>query len=214
MSELVLVRHGQANSHATNEAEYDRLSPLGHRQSAWLGEWLELHEPAFDHVYSGTLRRHEETARGIGCVDVQRDARLNELDYFHLGRALEDVHGVPFPEADGFADHAPQVMRAWHAAEIEGAETFASFEARVRDALAAIAAKGGRSLVVTSGGVIAMAMRLVLDLDATRFARVLLPIRNSSIHRIHLQGGDMMLAAFNATPHLDLHERAEARTCY
>lgn len=214
MSELVLVRHGQANSHATSEAEYDRLSPLGHRQSAWLGEWLGVHEPAFDHVYSGTLRRHEETACGIGCDDAQRDARLNELDYFQLGRALETVHGIPFPEADGFAVHAPQVMRAWHAAEIEGAETFASFEARVREALAAISAKGGRSLVVTSGGVIAMAMRLVLDLDATRFARVLLPIRNSSIHRIHLQQGEMVLAAFNATPHLDAHERAEARTCY
>lgn len=212
MSELVLVRHGQANSHATSEAEYDRLSPLGHSQSAWLGEWLAAHEPGFDQVFSGTLRRHDETARGIGYPDAQRDVRLNELDYFQLGRALETVHGVPFPKADGFANHAPQVMRAWHAAEIEGAETFASFEARVRDALEAVAAKGGRSLVVTSGGVIAMVLRLVLDLDATRFARVLLPIRNSSIHRIYLQGGDMMLGAFNATPHLDAHERAEART--
>ena len=37
MGEVVLVRHGQANSGATDEESYDRLSDLGHQQARWLG---------------------------------------------------------------------------------------------------------------------------------------------------------------------------------
>jgi broad specificity phosphatase PhoE len=32
MGEIILVRHGQANSTATDEAGYDRLSDLGRRR--------------------------------------------------------------------------------------------------------------------------------------------------------------------------------------
>ena len=38
MGEIVLIRHGQANSHATTEEDYDRLSPLGHDQARWVGQ--------------------------------------------------------------------------------------------------------------------------------------------------------------------------------
>lgn len=216
MGEITLVRHGQANSGAQSEEEYDRLSELGAQQALWLGDHLRAHEPGFDRVLTGTLRRHKETAVAMGDMGAAReeDPRLDEMDYFNLGRALEDTHGVPFPGPEDFAAHVPQVMAAWHAAEIQGNESFASFEARVTSVLHEAAEPGRRVLCVTSGGVIGMVMRHLLGLDPQRLAHVLLPIRNSSFHRVHVTPHGTILGSFNAHPHLDAPERAHARTTY
>ena len=48
MGEITLVRHGQANSTATDEESYDKLSDLGWRQGRWLGDYLRHHEEGFD----------------------------------------------------------------------------------------------------------------------------------------------------------------------
>jgi len=214
MGEIILVRHGQANSKATDEESYDRLSDLGHQQAKWLGDYLRDREGAFDKVISGSLRRHKETAAGIGYENPQIDPRLNEMDYFNLGQALEDLHGVPFPGPDEFAGHVPQVMEAWHKAEIMGVETFSSFEDRVTSVLQEAASPGVRVLCVTSGGVIGMIIRHLLNLDPTRMAHVLLPIMNSSLHRVHVIPQGPILASFNAVPHLDRDDRVHARTHY
>ncbi len=213
MGEIVLVRHGQANSHATSEADYDRLSELGFEQAGWLGDWMRENEAPFDARLMGTLRRHRETARAMG-IEATADPRLNEMDYFNLGQALESAHGVPMPGQDGFAAHVPQVMRAWHAAEIEGNESFAAFESRVTEILTGAAERGRRILCVTSGGVVGMALRHVLGLDPDRLAHVLMPILNTSIHRFHVRPEGMILSQFNAAPHLDAPGRAGARTHY
>jgi broad specificity phosphatase PhoE len=214
MGEIILVRHGQANSGATDEESYDRLSDLGHQQAKWLGEYLSDREGPFDKVISGSLRRHKETAAGIGYADPLIDPRLNEMDYFYLGQALEDVHGVPFPGPDEFASHVPQVMEAWHKAEIMGVESFVSFEDRVTSVLQEAASPGVRVLCVTSGGVIGMIIRHLLNLDPTRMAHVLLPIMNSSLHRVRVIPQGPILASFNAVPHLDRDDRLHAHTHY
>ena len=214
MGEIILVRHGQANSAATDEESYDKLSDLGHQQARWLGDYLRDREAPFDTVISGSLRRHRETAAGIGYDDPQIDPRLNEMDYFNLGHSLQDVHGVPFPGPEEFAAHVPQVMEAWHRAEIKGVETFASFEDRVTSVLQEAAQPGVRVLCVTSGGVIGMIIRHLLDLNPTRFAHVLLPIMNSSVHRVHVIPQGPILASFNAIPHLDQADRVHAKTHY
>lgn len=216
MGEIVLVRHGQANSAAQSEAEYDRLSDLGKQQSAWLGAHLRAHEPPFDRVITGSLRRHKQTAAAMGEMGAatEEDPRLDEMDYFDLGRALEDRHGVPMPGPEDFADHVPQVFTAWHRAEIQGRESFAAFEARVMGVLDEAAAPGVRVLCVTSGGVIGMVMRTLLDLDPIRTAHVLLPIRNTSVHRVQVTPRGAILGSFNAHPHLDTPDRVAARTTY
>ncbi len=119
MGEVILVRHGQANSKATTEEDYDRLSELGHQQAVWLGEWMRDHSYVFDRVVSGTMRRHRETAVGMGW-DAEEDARFNELDYYRLSQSMYDVKGEPLPTPDSFADHMPKVFAAWKQAEIEG----------------------------------------------------------------------------------------------
>jgi len=69
-------------------------------------------------------------------------------------------------------------------------------------------------LCVTSGGVIGMMARHLLDLDPGRMAHLLVPIPNCSIHRVMVLPDVQILAGFNATPHLDMAERRHARTEY
>lgn len=214
MGEIILVRHGQANSGATDEESYDKLSDLGHQQARWLGDYVREREKPFDKVISGSLRRHRETAAGMGHDAPLIDPRLNEMDYLNLGKSLQEVHGVPFPGPEDFAAHVPQVMQAWHQAEIMGNETFASFEARVTSVLQEAAQPGVRVLCVTSGGVIGMIIRHLLDLDPKRMAHILLPIMNTSIHRVHVIPQGPILSGFNAIPHLDRPDRAHAVTHY
>ena len=213
MGEIILVRHGQANSAATTEEDYDRLSELGQQQAKWLGEWMRDHGYAFDHVVSGTLTRHRQTVGAMGW-DADEDARLNEIDYYTLSQAMYDVKGEPLPTGDTFADHMPKVFAAWSKAEIEGQETYQAFEDRVADLLVEAAVPGRRLLCVTSGGVIGMVLRHILDLDMMKMSRVMLPIWNTSIHRLHVRRGETILAGYNAIPHLDRPERIEARTHY
>lgn len=213
MGELILVRHGQANTGASSEEDYDRLSDLGHQQAAWLGDWLRAHEDGFDHVMSGTMRRHIETATSAGFAPKKQDSRLNELDYFALARDIEITHGLAQPTNEqDFAHHIPQTFSAWHAAEINGAEPFASFETRIQTVMTEAATPGRRVLCFTSGGVIAMALRIALGLDPERLAQVLLPIYNSSIHRFRVMEHGTFLSSFNAIPHLDLPARAGMRS--
>ena len=214
MGEIILVRHGQANSTATDEESYDKLSDLGHQQARWLGEYLHTHEEGFDEVLCGTLTRHQETAASIGLTPSRLDDRLNELDYFNLAHALEKSRGIPRPDGDGFAAHIPIVMEAWHAAEIQGQESFASFETRVTEIIAEAQQPGKRVICITSGGVIGMVLRHILGLDPRRMAYILLPIFNTSLHRLTVRPEGAMLSGFNATPHLDSPQRLAFRTHY
>lgn len=213
MGDIILVRHGQANSEATTEEDYDRLSDLGKTQSRWLGDWLRAHAYAFDHVVSGTLRRHRQTVAGMG-YEADEDARLNELDYYTLSHALHRTKGEPLPTGESFANHMPKVFAAWQAAEIEGAEPYHAFETRVAELLADAAVPGRRVLCVTSGGVIGMVLRHLLDLDLLKMSRVMLPIWNTSVHRLHVRDDETILAGYNAIPHLEMPDRAHARTYY
>lgn len=213
MGEIILVRHGQANSAATTEEDYDRLSDLGHSQAAWLGDWMRAHSYEFDHIWSGTLTRHRQTVAAMG-MEADEDARLNEIDYYTLTQAMQDVLGEPAPGPDDFADHMPKVFAAWKRAEIEGQEPYEAFESRVRDLLEEASVPGRRLLAVTSGGVIGMVLRHILNLDLIKMSHVMLPIWNTSIHRLHVRPGETIMAGFNAIPHLDHPDRAEARTYY
>jgi broad specificity phosphatase PhoE len=217
MSQIVLVRHGQANTGARDEIEYDRLSPLGHQQSGWLGDHLRQKGDVFAQIWTGTLRRHIETADGIAAEttgEIARDERLNELEYFTLSQLLADQHGIILPDnREDFVRHMPCLFGHWRDGKLEGApESFAHFENRVSDALNEISALPGRSLVVTSGGLIGMAMRLTLGLEMAAFCNVCLSIQNTSVSSWLPLEGQLALTQFNALPHLDTPDRLFAQT--
>ena len=166
MSHITLIRHGQANSQAQDETSYDQLSPLGHQQAAWLGNHLRATNQHNTRLYTGTLRRHRETAEGMATgLTPTEDERLNELEYFTLAAALRDEHGVPMPtEQEEFIQHLPRVFAAWKDGMLKGEpESFASFEDRVHSVMTDIGTGNGPALVVTSGGLISMVMRQHLD---------------------------------------------------
>lgn len=215
MSHITLIRHGQANSGAKDEASYDRLSDLGHEQAAWLGSYLRASETHHTRLFTGTLRRHQETAAGMatGMAPTQ-DARLNELEYFTLATLLEEQHDIPFPTEQGaFTHHLPTVFEYWKSDKIEGApETWKVFHTRVNDALNDIAAGDGPALVVTSGGLISMAMAQAMGLGIPAMARIALAIIHTSMHRLFPIGGHLSPVLFNAVPHLDTPERRVAQT--
>lgn len=214
MTEIILVRHGQANSHATDEESYDRLSELGHQQAAWLGAHFRQTNPHFDRVITGTLSRQADTARSMGYTIDEQDARLDELSYFRIARALEDQHGIAMPQTPGdYAAHLPQLLDHWERDRIRDIpELFEEFSGRIRVLLDGLCGMDGRILVVTSGGVIGMVLRHTLQLENAGTARIMLQIMNSSLHRLSFVHDQLMLGAFNATPHLDTPDRAHART--
>lgn len=214
MAELILVRHGQAQSHAKDADSYDQLSDLGYTQARWLGEHMATTNGHFDHVYTGTLKRQIQTATAMGYSDGTQDPRLDELDYFAMAEALETQRGVPAPsDPTEFAAHLPEVMQAWHDDRITGVpERFSEFETRVTGIIDDICQDHGRILMVTSGGVIGMVVRHVLGLDNGGLSKIMLQVMNSSFHEVQFIHGQLLLAGFNATPHLDLPDRAHART--
>jgi len=214
VTEIVLVRHGQANSAATDEASYDQLSDLGRQQATWLGDHMRGHNERFNRVISGTLQRQQDTASAMGYGPDETDARLNELSYFALTQAVEAQHGIPAPqEAAEFARYLPEVMGYWAAGHLDNMpERFEDFTGRIEALIDEVCTGHGKVLLVTSGGVISMIVRHVLMLDMAATAKVMLHINNSSLHRLQYVHGGLMLGMFNATPHLDRPDRAAART--
>ena len=217
MPHITLVRHGQANTGARDEDGYDKLSELGHQQAAWLGAHMEATGDRFQRVYTGTLRRHVETAASMGAArhaEVVEDERLNELAYFSMAQLMEEQHGLPVPtEREAFVRHLPQIFGAWERGEIEGVpETFAQFDARVREVMAEIAAGQGRALVVTSGGLIGAVLRHTLSLDVGGWSQMCLAIMNTSVHRWQMVLDRPLLTQFNNVAHLEQPDRQYAQT--
>ena len=215
MTELTLIRHGQAQTGAQDAAGYDRLSALGHEQARWLGE--HIHETGgFDLVLSGTLTRQVDTARSLGLMDtpLDTDGRLNELDYFGISRSLHAKHGVPFPKhGESFATHVPRVLEIWRNGDIHsGLETYDAFRARIEGAVEDAAGRDGRVLLVTSTGVIATLAAIALGLGTEMKSKMFLRVAHTSVHKFELRAGDLHLTQFGATPHLDRPDRRHART--
>lgn len=215
MGEIVLVRHGQANSTARSTADYDRLSDHGHQQARWLGDWFRDQEAPFDRIICGTLRRHHDTVAELGLgLGADEDARLNEIDYFALADEMARDHGLARPGPDDWHGHFSTTFAAWHERKVAGTESFVAYEARVDSVLAEAAALGRRVLCVTSGGIIGMAVRLALSLPVERMPDVLLSVGHTSVTRLRVRPEGLHLFSYNAYPHFERDDRQSSRTWF
>ncbi|WP_421701936.1 histidine phosphatase family protein [Aliiroseovarius sp.] len=214
MTTLTLIRHGQANNTATTEDGYDRLSDLGRQQARWLGEHMRATGAEFDKVFTGSLIRHQQTAEEWGAEAFTVDERLNEVRYFDLSERMHAQFGIAVPRThEEFVDHLPLTFSAWQEGKIDGvSETFHDFQTRVSDVIHDLAGAGDNVIAFTSGGFIGMATRVVMGLDIGPFTRAILPIMNSSVHKMRLMPAGLTLTQFNAVPHLENPARHDAQT--
>ena len=217
MGSLYLVRHGQASFGA---ADYDQLSPTGHEQCRRLGAYWRERGQRFDAVFTGTLRRHQQSLAGIAegfGVDLAATLLpgLDEYDSEAVIRAVHPGPLGPLRDAETAKQHfrlLRQGLLAWMrgATTPQGMPTHAEFAAGVADALARVLALDveAQVLIVSSGGPIATAVSQVLATPPETLVELNLRIRNSAVTEFAFNPKRHHLVSFNTLPHLD---SAEAR---
>ena len=170
MGTLYLVRHGQA-SFASED--YDRLSELGRRQCAALGEWMHARGIAFEGTLRGTLRRHRESLEAIastlpGVPAATEWPGLNEYDSEAVLRTVLTGSLEPPTTPEGYRQHFRMLREGllkWMAGEVqpEGMPTWSAWVKGVAAALDHVrSAHCGDVLLVSSGGPISTAVAHVL----------------------------------------------------
>ncbi len=215
MTELTLVRHGQAQSSARDEKSYDALSELGHAQARCLGRFINQSH-RFDRIISGAMNRQIETATSLELHDTPHhiDERLNEFDFFGIAKHLEDEYDLVKPNTDiAFQAYIPVLLTKWKKNNItNNVESYIDFRTRILDALREISEQDDRALIVTSTGVIATITALALNLDIEAKSKIFLNVSHTSMHKLSFRNNTLHLHQFGATPHLDDHEKLQEKT--
>ena len=231
MSQIVLVRHGQASF---LERDYDKLCANGEAQSRLLGEYWSRRCVVFDGVYSGPRVRQLATARivaeafrsaGLSFPEVvamsefdeyQAEAVLREClpQLLRVNAEIKDLRRA-YEESSEFGSRRKTfqklfeaVISKWVAGEItaSGIESWQDFCLRVEQGLAQVARDtppSAKAVVFTSAGPIAAAMHRALHLSAEDTLQLTWMSRNASFSEFLASGERFTLSAFNAHPHLD-----------
>jgi len=216
MGTLYLVRHGQASF---GSDDYDRLSPLGQRQSLRLGEHWRAHGLHFDAVYTGTLLRQRQTwagiAQGLGSsLEPHEWPELNEYDSAALIDALHAHPSAPAHTPQGYREHfrlLRDALRQWSAGVLtpRGMGSHADFVAGVNAVLERVRTlHTGRVLIVSSGGPIATAVGQVLGTTPETAIELNLRLRNTALTEFDFNPKRHTLVSFNTLPHLTQPEQA------
>ncbi|MDN3640449.1 histidine phosphatase family protein [Simiduia curdlanivorans] len=224
MTEILLVRHGQAS---LGGPSYDQLSSLGYQQAQWLADYLHgqhQQEPKTSMVMSGGMKRQQQTAEPIlmllGHTAAQEHAGFREFDFEQVVMAYLELNpGYPLADKPTHKELyrlLSAAMEAWAENGLtlqQDQESWPDFHQRVAQAWAELQpVPAGRSIIVTSAGVIASILRHLLRLDNLATIRLNLQIKNSSVTRLYFDGSDYHLSGFNSVSHLEHPERAHAIT--
>jgi broad specificity phosphatase PhoE len=217
MGHLYLVRHGQASF---GEADYDKLSPLGHQQGRRLGEYWRDKGLQFDAVLTGTLRRHAETWAAIAegaklSQEVTLWPGLNEYDSEAVIRAIHP-HPLEKPDTPELYRHHFRLLRdgltQWMNGVVspKGMPSYPEFLAGVTSALDHVRKNfEGNVLIVSSGGPISTAVGHVLGTTPETTIDLNMRIRNSAVTEFVFTPKRHMLLSYNHLPHLDQAEYAK-----
>ncbi len=213
MTELVLIRHGQASVGA---ADYDKLSAIGIAQSRRLGEWMLETRRSPDAVIVGGRVRQRETAMATLAamgrdIEIVVDRAFDEFDHREILLAHEPAFADPAALKAALTRmgefriiFAAAIARWMGGTEQDYSESWNDFRARVADG---IARHGGSGLdqvwVFTSAGPISASVAHAVGMPPARISELTGTVMNGSITRLLCQAGEIRLASFNATPHLD-----------
>lgn len=232
MSELLVVRHGQASLFAD---DYDQLSSRGEAQAVALGQhWARLGRVPSE-VVSGPARRQRETARIaaeaalaagsapwplptiVEAFDEHDSAtmikaalpRLASLDdtTAKLAAAMQAARELD-AKSRAFQRLFEHVMNLWLGGELEGDvwESHAAFDHRVRtafDTLVSAAGSSRRVALFTSAGPIAIMLQRALEAPVAVAFRTAWLVRNASLTTFRFASDrPVTLEAFNVLEHL------------
>src|SRR3712207_3759648 len=228
MGVLTLVRHGQTSGEWHDR---DRLSELGARQAARLGEVWAASEHLWEAVYVGPARRPQQTCEAVRAAYLARGLRfpepvvLPELDEYaaeplfrvllpQLAEGVEKVREVLESGALEGPDAAPRLFRlldplgrAWARGELEdpAVERWSTFVSRVEAGVRKMMNQPWRKAEVvafTSAGPMAVAAGLSLEASAEKMFALSLMVWNTACTDFLFSGDRFSLRSFNATPHL------------
>ncbi len=232
MSQLLLVRHGQARLFTE---DYDRLSDLGVEQAVALGHAWIAQGVRPDRVWSGTLKRQIRTAQSVGEIFSNKDenwpepTQIEALNEYpaeailqSLGRHLRETDAGVAALADAFEKagiHADRyryfhrlleaVTACWVGGDYECDNvplSWVQWSGSVRKALRRImnTAQSGESVAVfTSGGPIGVSMQTILRAPDIKAAELNWRIYNGSVTRFTFSGDRVSLDRFNDVAHLN-----------
>jgi broad specificity phosphatase PhoE len=232
VSELILVRHGQASFGADS---YDKLSAMGLRQAQILSQhWQALGEQ-FDACYAGTLVRQQETALALQPLVKTGDAVIHPGFNEYNGEPLLRIYlrdhaanegfpaelALPIKDRKTFQRVLEAATQHWIKGNLQADtcdtdfEPWKSFQTRVHsalDELMQLHTGGAKVLISTSGGVIALALQRALNLPDNQTMETNWMVNNSSVTRLVYGRGKVSLGCFNALPHLETPELRELIT--
>ena len=224
MTTIYLVRHAQASFGGT---DYDRLSEVGLRQAALLGQWWKRIDVRLDGVRSGAQLRQRQSARacleamGSADIDPEIDAALNEYDHDEVLRRHRPDLGDAAALARFLAGEK-EPRRAFHrvfaqaverwiggAHDADYRESWTAFRARCTQALQALAAGAksegrGATAVFTSGGPITVACQAALDIPDARILDLNWSLLNAGVTQLRASRAGLRLAHFNSIAHLEV----------
>lgn len=231
MSNLVLIRHGQATMFAD---DYDKLSPTGEEQSRLLGQFWKSRGVAFDEIYAGPRIRQIRTAELVleqlkaetdNLPELTIIDELNEYDgdgiieYLLPIAAERDPRVVKLIEEHEANRSGPErfryfqrmfevVTKLWVEGKIHShhVESWSSFHERVRRGYRQILEREGRNrniAVFTSGGPISIAVQLATRAPESTAIELNWRIRNCSLTEIVFSKDRFTLDSFNSIPHLE-----------
>lgn len=208
MAELLVIRHGQASFGAEN---YDKLSDLGHRQSAQLGAWLSETGWQPDRCITGTLTRQKETLIAMGFAqEPEEHSGFNEYDFHDLLR-VRFPDGVPDVVMGDRKTHfrtLRDTVFEWQDGGLPAAkESWQEFTARVDEARRfAVDTEAKRVLVVSSGGAIGQLTASSLGAPDRQMMTLNLQVKNASLTKFVFSTSAFYLHEFNTTPHFSSAE--------
>lgn len=212
MSQILLVRHGQASWGA---ADYDVLSELGERQSFVLGEALAARGVRPDLLVRGSMRRHRQTTEqalaGAGWPhgDAVVDEGWDEFDHEQVFALHPPAYGEGEEMSRAqFQEWFDGAMIRWAGGDYDHDydESFTAFGDRVDAALRRTAERlAGKetAVVFTSGGAIARVVISLLGGSPHTWAQLNPVTVNSSITKVVVGRRGMTLVSFNDHSHLE-----------
>lgn len=210
MPKIILVRHGQAQF---GQANYDKLSEVGHEQAVALGKAIFEQGITIDHWVSGDMVRHAETLRGISQgmrTQVSHQIvtpDLNEYDFTGQLNARFVGSKAPVGLHTDRKTHfraLRETLALWQNDKIlNPPESWAAFETRLKRAQQTIfGLEGDTILVVSSGGAISKIVANALGVSHAKQVDLQLQIKNASMSTFiySRRTGGFFLNAFNETP--------------